>query len=63
MDFTDEPEKQLPKKFIMLFMEEWVKTELSYVGNLRISETIISKQSWKRAGTRFLSRGIDDDGM
>ncbi|RKP31358.1 hypothetical protein METBISCDRAFT_22391 [Metschnikowia bicuspidata] len=24
--------------------------------------TIISKQSWKRAGTRFLSRGIDDDG-
>ena len=24
--------------------------------------TIISKQSWKRAGTRFNARGIDDDG-
>lgn len=29
-------------------------------GNNTIS--IISKQSWKRAGTRFLSRGIDDNG-
>ncbi|CAK7897513.1 polyphosphatidylinositol phosphatase Inp53p [[Candida] anglica] len=26
------------------------------------SFTIISKQSWKRAGTRFNARGIDDDG-
>lgn len=26
------------------------------------SITIISKQSWKRAGTRFNARGIDDDG-
>lgn len=24
--------------------------------------TIVSKQSWKRAGTRFLARGIDDNG-
>ena len=59
---TDEPEKQLLKKFITVVIRGFAKTELSYVGNLRISETIISKQSWKRAGTRFLSRGIDDDG-
>lgn len=26
------------------------------------SITIVSKQSWKRAGTRFNARGIDDDG-
>lgn len=28
----------------------------------RDSITIVSKQSWKRAGTRFNARGIDDDG-
>lgn len=59
---TDESEKQLLNRFITVVIRGFAKTELSYVGSLRISETIISKQSWKRAGTRFLSRGIDDDG-
>ncbi|KAL6451462.1 INP53 Polyphosphatidylinositol phosphatase INP53 [Candida maltosa Xu316] len=32
------------------------------IGNHGDSLTIISKQSWKRAGTRYITRGIDDNG-
>lgn len=61
-NLSDISEKTMLNKFITVVIRGFAKTELSYVGNLRISETIISKQSWKRAGTRFLSRGMDDDG-
>ncbi|XBW38689.1 hypothetical protein QEN19_004277 [Hanseniaspora menglaensis] len=61
-NISDVSEKQMLNKFVTVVIRGFAKTEMSYVANLRISETIISKQSWKRAGTRFLSRGMDDDG-
>ncbi|KAL6930091.1 hypothetical protein ACO0SA_001498 [Hanseniaspora valbyensis] len=61
-NLSDLSEKQMLNKYITVVIRGFAKTEMSYVANLRISETIVSKQSWKRAGTRFLSRGMDDDG-
>ncbi|EGV62076.1 Inositol-1,4,5-trisphosphate 5-phosphatase 1 [Yamadazyma tenuis] len=47
-------------KFLTTVIRGFAKTvKLNSRGD---SITIISKQSWKRAGTRFNARGIDDDG-
>ncbi|CCD25588.1 uncharacterized protein NDAI_0F02700 [Naumovozyma dairenensis CBS 421] len=48
--------------FLTSVIRGFAKTFISYINHLKIALTIISKQSWKRAGTRFNSRGIDDDG-
>lgn len=46
-------------RFLTTVIRGFAKTTNLGGGN---TITIVSKQSWKRAGTRFLSRGIDDDG-
>lgn len=47
-------------RFLTTVIRGFAKT--SPIGNHGDSLTIISKQSWKRAGTRYNTRGIDDNG-
>ena len=39
----------------------FTETFITSLDNTKVALTIISKQSWKRAGTRFNARGVDDD--
>ncbi|SSD59133.1 related to Polyphosphatidylinositol phosphatase INP52 [Saccharomycodes ludwigii] len=48
--------------FLTTVIRGFAETYMSYVNKLKVSLTVISKQSWKRAGTRYNARGIDDDG-
>lgn len=48
--------------FLTTVIRGFAETFITYVNRLKLAITIISKQSWKRAGTRFNVRGIDDDG-
>ncbi|CCE61968.1 hypothetical protein TPHA_0B02960 [Tetrapisispora phaffii CBS 4417] len=47
--------------FLTTVIRGFAETFITYVKNLKIGLTVISKQSWKRAGTRFNARGIDDE--
>lgn len=47
--------------FLTTVIRGFAETFPSYIGRLPVSLTMISKQSWKRAGTRFNVRGIDDE--
>ena len=47
--------------FLTAVIRGYAETLTSHVGRLKVSLSIISKQSWKRAGMRFNARGIDDD--
>ncbi|ODV96001.1 hypothetical protein PACTADRAFT_40792, partial [Pachysolen tannophilus NRRL Y-2460] len=48
--------------FLTTVIRGFAETFQTHIKNLKTQVTIISKQSWKRAGTRFNARGIDDDG-
>ncbi|GMM53891.1 hypothetical protein DAKH74_005070 [Maudiozyma humilis] len=48
--------------FLTTVIRGFAETFTTYVKRLKVGLTVISKQSWKRAGTRFNARGIDDDG-
>lgn len=48
--------------FLTTVIRGFAETIFSYINRLKVGLTIISRQSWKRAGTRFNARGIDDDG-
>ena len=48
--------------FLTTVIRGFAETFITYIKRLKISLTVISKQSWKRAGTRFNARGIDDEG-
>ncbi|ODQ77214.1 hypothetical protein BABINDRAFT_17198, partial [Babjeviella inositovora NRRL Y-12698] len=60
-----EPEQRLVLEangFLTTVIRGFAETFQTYLKELRCSVTMISKQSWKRAGTRFNARGIDDEG-
>jgi len=48
--------------FLTTVIRGFAETFVTYIKRLKIELTVISKQSWKRAGTRFNARGIDDEG-
>lgn len=47
--------------FLTTVIRGFAETFVTYVKKLKVGLTVISKQSWKRAGTRFNARGVDDD--
>lgn len=47
--------------FLTTVIRGFAETFVTYVKKLKVGVTVISKQSWKRAGTRFNARGVDDD--
>ncbi|AEY97456.1 FAFL228Wp [Eremothecium gossypii FDAG1] len=47
--------------FLTTVIRGFAETFPTYIGSLPVWVTIISKQSWRRAGTRFNARGIDDE--
>ncbi|KAK5959481.1 phosphatidylinositol-3-/phosphoinositide 5-phosphatase INP52 PWA37_003440 [Arxiozyma heterogenica] len=49
-------------RFLTTIIRGFAETVITYIQDWKVSMTIISKQSWKRAGTRYNVRGIDDDG-
>ncbi|SCU86141.1 LAMI_0D00606g1_1 [Lachancea mirantina] len=48
--------------FLTTVIRGFAETFMTYIKQLKVSLTVISKQSWKRAGTRYNARGIDDEG-
>lgn len=59
----DEHDRQIldDEGFLTTIIRGIAETFITYVGRLKVAVTMISKQSWKRAGTRFNARGVDDD--
>ncbi|TID31090.1 hypothetical protein CANINC_000334 [Pichia inconspicua] len=49
-------------QFLTTVIRGFAQTLEIYIKGIPSQLTIISKQSWKRAGTRFNVRGVDDDG-
>lgn len=62
-DRLDQRAKQIldDEGFLTTVIRGFAETFITYVRNTKIALTIICKQSWKRAGTRFNARGVDDD--
>lgn len=54
-------EKLDDEGFLTTAIRGFAKTFPTYAGREKVALTVISRQSWKRAGTRFNSRGVDDD--
>lgn len=48
--------------FLTTVIRGFAETLTTSINGMTTRMTIISKQSWKRAGTRFNVRGVDDDG-
>ncbi|ANZ77981.1 BA75_05085T0 [Komagataella pastoris] len=48
--------------FLTTVIRGFAETFRTRIGHQKCNATIISKQSWKRAGTRYNARGIDDEG-
>ncbi|ODV85565.1 hypothetical protein CANARDRAFT_176012 [[Candida] arabinofermentans NRRL YB-2248] len=62
-NLDEEPKLALDSnKFLTTVIRGFAETLRASVGGMKVFITIISKQSWKRAGTRFNVRGVDDDG-
>ncbi|KAH3663838.1 hypothetical protein OGAPHI_005241 [Ogataea philodendri] len=62
-NLDDLPKKVLDEnRFLTTVIRGFAETMRASVGGRKSKLTIISKQSWKRAGTRFNVRGVDDDG-
>lgn len=63
-DRLDKNTKQIldDEGFLTTVIRGFAETFITYVKKNKIALTVISKQSWKRAGTRFNARGVDDDG-
>jgi hypothetical protein len=49
-------------QFLTTVIRGFAETLTTSINGRTCKMTIISKQSWKRAGTRFNVRGVDDDG-
>lgn len=49
------------ERFLTTVIRGFAETFVTYIKSLKIALTVVSKQSWKRAGTRFNARGIDDE--
>lgn len=63
-DRLDTPlkEKLDDEGFLTTVIRGFAETFDAYLNRTKVAMTVISRQSWKRAGTRFNSRGIDDEG-
>lgn len=66
VDFRDKLEDQMKEKlddegFLTVVIRGFAETFQTFMGREKVAMTVISRQSWKRAGTRFNSRGIDDE--
>ena len=48
--------------FVVLVMQGYVGVVDTQIAGARCTLSVISRLGWRRAGTRFLTRGIDDDG-
>lgn len=48
--------------FLTTVIRGFAESSDTTMGHKKARITVISKQSWKRAGTRFNVRGVDDDG-
>lgn len=55
-------EKLDDEGFLTTVIRGFAETFDAYLNRIKVAMTVISRQSWKRAGTRFNSRGIDDEG-
>lgn len=62
-DRLDENYKQIldEEGFLTTVIRGFAETFVTYIKRLKVALTVISKQSWKRAGTRFNARGVDDE--
>lgn len=47
--------------FLTTVIRGFAETFVPYLDGKKVAMTVICKQSWKRAGTRFNARGVDDD--
>lgn len=63
-DRLDPNSKQIldEEGFLTTVIRGFAETFVTYIKRLKVGLTVISKQSWKRAGTRFNARGVDDEG-
>lgn len=48
--------------FLTTVIRGFAMTRAVRIGNKEANLTIISRQSWRRAGTRYNARGVDDEG-
>ncbi|CAB4254220.1 similar to Saccharomyces cerevisiae YOR109W INP53 Polyphosphatidylinositol phosphatase, dephosphorylates multiple phosphatidylinositols [Maudiozyma barnettii] len=62
-DRLDNEAKQIldDEGFLTTVIRGFAETFVTHVKSVKVAMTIISKQSWKRAGTRFNARGVDDE--
>ncbi|KAG0671230.1 inositol polyphosphate 5-phosphatase [Maudiozyma exigua] len=62
-DRLDSEAKQVldDEGFLTTVIRGFAETFVTHVKNVKVAMTVISKQSWKRAGTRFNARGVDDE--
>ncbi|QPG73648.1 hypothetical protein FOA43_000960 [Brettanomyces nanus] len=62
-NLDDDPKKALDSnRFLTTVIRGFAESVRTTVGGRSAQMTIVSKQSWKRTGTRFNVRGVDDDG-
>lgn len=63
-DRLNQPTRQIldDEGFLTTVIRGFAETVITYIRDWKVSLTIVSKQSWKRAGTRFNARGINDEG-
>lgn len=67
IDFRDKLSLEMKEKldddgFLTTVIRGFAETFSTSMQRTKVLMTVISRQSWKRAGTRFNSRGIDDEG-
>lgn len=62
-DRLDSHAKQIldDEGFLTTVIRGFAETFVTYIKDTKVALTVICKQSWKRAGTRFNARGVDDD--
>ncbi|CCK71986.1 phosphatidylinositol-3-/phosphoinositide 5-phosphatase INP52 KNAG_0I02010 [Huiozyma naganishii CBS 8797] len=63
-DRSDSSTKEIldAEGFLTTVIRGFAETFVTFIKRWKVSQTVISKQSWKRAGTRFNMRGINDEG-
>ncbi len=49
-------------EWLIPIVQGFIEVQNSFVANVEVKFILISRRSWQRAGTRFHTRGLDDDG-
>lgn len=62
-DRLDTQAKQIldDQGFLTTVIRGFAETFVPHINGKKVAMSVICKQSWKRAGTRFNARGVDDD--